>query len=210
LNGRIVENGRASKKEKDMNTEEMDNKPETQPEEVQPDTTQAEASASTEPQVEDSTAKVEEVSVEEKLQQEVADWKDKYTRLFAEFDNFRKRTIKERADLISSSTADVLKDMLPVIDDFDRAVKANENVDDITVVKEGFVLIHNKFYKKLESKGLKPIDAQGKPFDTDFHEAITSFPAPSEDMKGKVVDEVEKGYLLNDKVLRFSKVVIGQ
>jgi molecular chaperone GrpE len=210
LNGRIVENGRASKKEKDMNTEEMDNKPETQPEEVQPDTAQAEASASTEPQVEDSTAKVEEVSVEEKLQREVADWKDKYTRLFAEFDNFRKRTIKERADLISSSTADVLKDMLPVIDDFDRAVKANENVDDITVVKEGFVLIHNKFYKKLESKGLKPIDAQGKPFDTDFHEAITSFPAPSEDMKGKVVDEVEKGYLLNDKVLRFSKVVIGQ
>jgi len=193
-----------------MNTEEMDNKPETQPEEVQPDTAQAEASASTEPQVEDSTAKVEEVSVEEKLQREVADWKDKYTRLFAEFDNFRKRTIKERADLISSSTADVLKDMLPVIDDFDRAVKANENVDDITVVKEGFVLIHNKFYKKLESKGLKPIDAQGKPFDTDFHEAITSFPAPSEDMKGKVVDEVEKGYLLNDKVLRFSKVVIGQ
>ena len=193
-----------------MNTEEMDNKPETQPEEVQPDTAQAEVSASTEPQVEDSTAKVEEVSVEEKLQREVADWKDKYTRLFAEFDNFRKRTIKERADLISSSTADVLKDMLPVIDDFDRAVKANENVDDITVVKEGFVLIHNKFYKKLESKGLKPIDAQGKPFDTDFHEAITSFPAPSEDMKGKVVDEVEKGYLLNDKVLRFSKVVIGQ
>ena len=191
-----------------MNTEEMGNKPDTQPEEVQPETAQAEATISPETQSEQASA--EEFSVEEKLQREVADWKDKYTRLFAEFDNFRKRTIKERADLISSSTADVLKDMLPVIDDFDRAVKANESVDDIAVVKEGFVLIHSKFYKKLESKGLKPIDAQGKPFDTDFHEAITSFPAPSEDMKGKVVDEVEKGYLLNDKVLRFSKVVIGQ
>jgi molecular chaperone GrpE len=210
LNGRIVENGRASKKEKDMNTEEMDNKPDTQPEEVQPETAQAEAPTSSETQSEQASASAEEFSVEEKLQREVAEWKDKYTRLFAEFDNFRKRTIKERADLISSSTADVLKDMLPVIDDFDRAVKANESVDDIAVVKEGFVLIHSKFYKKLESKGLKPIDAQGKPFDTDFHEAITSFPAPSEDMKGKVVDEVEKGYLLNDKVLRFSKVVIGQ
>jgi molecular chaperone GrpE len=210
LNGRIVENGRASKKEKDMNTEEMDNKPDTQPEEVQPETAQAEAPTSPETQSEQASASAEEFSVEEKLQSEVAEWKDKYTRLFAEFDNFRKRTIKERADLISSSTADVLKDMLPVIDDFDRAVKANESVDDIAVVKEGFVLIHSKFYKKLESKGLKPIDAQGKPFDTDFHEAITSFPAPSEDMKGKVVDEVEKGYLLNDKVLRFSKVVIGQ
>lgn len=193
-----------------MNTEEMDNKPETQPEEVQPETAQAETPSSSETQPEEAPVAAEEVSVEEKLQKEVAEWKDKYTRLFAEFDNFRKRTIKERADLISSSTADVLKDMLPVIDDFDRAVKANENVDDIAVVKEGFVLIHSKFYKKLESKGLKPIDATGKPFDTDFHEAITSFPAPSEDMKGKVVDEVEKGYLLNDKVLRFSKVVIGQ
>ena len=188
----------------------MDNKPETQPEEVQPETAQAETPSSSETQPEEAPVAAEEVSVEEKLQKEVAEWKDKYTRLFAEFDNFRKRTIKERADLISSSTADVLKDMLPVIDDFDRAVKANENVDDIAVVKEGFVLIHSKFYKKLESKGLKPIDATGKPFDTDFHEAITSFPAPSEDMKGKVVDEVEKGYLLNDKVLRFSKVVIGQ
>ena len=135
-----------------MNTEEMDNKPDTQPEEVQPETAQAEAPTSPETQSEQASASAEEFSVEEKLQREVADWKDKYTRLFAEFDNFRKRTIKERADLISSSTADVLKDMLPVIDDFDRAVKANESVDDIAVVKEGFVLIHSKFYKKLNQK----------------------------------------------------------
>jgi molecular chaperone GrpE len=131
-------------------------------------------------------------------------------RLFAEFDNFRKRNAKERIELISTAAGDILKEMLPVIDDFDRAIKANETLEDVTVIKEGFTLIHNKMYKKLESKGLKPIDATGKPFDTDFHEAITSIPAPSEDLKGKVVDEVEKGYLLHEKVLRFSKVVIGQ
>ncbi len=145
-----------------------------------------------------------------KSKRELAEWKDKYMRLFAEFDNFRKRNAKERIELISTAAGDILKEMLPVIDDFDRAIKANETLEDVTVIKEGFTLIHNKMYKKLESKGLKPIDATGKPFDTDFHEAITSIPAPSEDLKGKVVDEVEKGYLLHEKVLRFSKVVIGQ
>lgn len=145
-----------------------------------------------------------------KAKRELAEWKDKYMRLFAEFDNFRKRNAKERIELISTAAGDILKEMLPVIDDFDRAIKANETLEDVAVIKEGFTLIHNKMYKKLESKGLKPIDATGKPFDTDFHEAITSIPAPSEDLKGKVVDEVEKGYLLHEKVLRFSKVVIGQ
>lgn len=145
-----------------------------------------------------------------KAKRELAEWKDKYMRLFAEFDNFRKRNAKERIELISTAAGDILKEMLPVIDDFDRAIKANETLEDVAIIKEGFTLIHNKMYKKLESKGLKPIDATGKPFDTDFHEAITSIPAPSEDLKGKVVDEVEKGYLLHEKVLRFSKVVIGQ
>lgn len=145
-----------------------------------------------------------------KAKRELAEWKDKYMRLFAEFDNFRKRNAKERIELISSAAGDIIKEMLPVIDDFDRAIKANETLEDVAVIKEGFTLIHNKMYKKLESKGLKPIDATGKPFDTDYHEAITSIPAPSEDLKGKVVDEVEKGYLLHEKVLRFSKVVIGQ
>jgi len=145
-----------------------------------------------------------------KAKRELAEWKDKYMRLFAEFDNFRKRSAKERIELISTAAGDILKEMLPVIDDFDRAIKANETLEDVAVIKEGFTLIHNKMYKKLESKGLKPIDATGKPFDTDFHEAITSIPAPNEDLKGKVVDEVEKGYLLHEKVLRFSKVVIGQ
>ncbi|MBX7050905.1 MAG: nucleotide exchange factor GrpE [Flavobacteriales bacterium] len=152
------------------------------------------------------------VAVDEtdKLKQEAGEWKDKYMRLYAEFDNFRKRSMKERSDLLSTASSDVIKEMLPILDDFDRAVKANESVEDIGIIREGFVLIHQKLYKRLESKGLKPLDANGKTFDTDFHEAITQIPAPSPDMVGKVVDEVEKGYMLNDKVIRFSKVVIGQ
>lgn len=146
----------------------------------------------------------------EKWQIEAADWKDKYLRLYAEFDNFRKRSMKERVDLLSTASADVIREMLPVIDDFDRAVRANETAVDLDAVKEGFVLIHSKLYKKLESKGLRPVEATGKLFDTDFHEAITQIPAPSPDMVGKVVDELEKGYLLHEKVIRFSKVVIGQ
>jgi molecular chaperone GrpE len=146
----------------------------------------------------------------ERWQLEAGDWKDKYLRLYADFDNFRKRSIKERVELLSTASADVIKEMLPVIDDFDRAIKANETAEDLNAVKEGFVLIHQKIYKKLESKGLKPIEAKGNVFDTDFHEAITQIPSPSPDMVGKVVDELEKGYLLQDKVIRFSKVVIGQ
>lgn len=145
----------------------------------------------------------------EKSQREAREWKDKYLRLFAEFDNFRKRTIRERVELLGSASGEVIKEILPILDDFDRAVKANENAEEINTVKEGFVLIHQKLYRKLEAKGLKTIDATGKVFDTDFHEAITQIPAPAEEMKGKVVEEIEKGYLLNEKVIRFSKVVIG-
>jgi len=143
-----------------------------------------------------------------RAQLDAADWKDKYLRLYAEFDNFRKRSMKEKSELYSTASGEFMKELLPIVDDFDRAVQANASVSDLDVVREGFVLIHNKLYKKLESKGLKPIEAKGKPFDTDFHEAITQIPAPG--MAGKVVDEVEKGYTLNEKVLRYSKVVIGQ
>lgn len=190
-------------------SEETDNKemPVDATPETQDQTVANEQSTETNEQTAEATV---ELSEEEKLRKEVAEWKDKYTRLFAEFDNFRKRSMKERSELISGAAGDVIKELLPIIDDFDRAVKANESTDDVAVIKEGFVLIHNKMYRKLESQGLKPLDATGKPFDTDFHEAITSIPAPTEDLKGKVVDEVEKGYLLNEKVLRYSKVVIGQ
>lgn len=151
-----------------------------------------------------------EKSEEEKWKESAADWRDKYLRLYAEFDNFRKRSQKERVELLQTASSDTIKELLVILDDFDRAVKANDSLSDIAVVKEGFVLIHQKLYRKLEAKGLKPIESAGQPFNTDFHEAITQIPAPSEELKGKVVDEVEKGYTLNDKVIRFSKVVIGQ
>ncbi|MEO0405351.1 MAG: nucleotide exchange factor GrpE, partial [Bacteroidota bacterium] len=146
----------------------------------------------------------------EKAQSDINDWKDKYTRLYAEFDNFRKRTSKERIDLIKNAGKDVLVDLLPLIDDFDRAVKAGEESEDSKGIDEGFMLIQQKFYKALESKGVKPMNSIGEPFDVEFHEAITNIPAPSEDMKGKVVDVIEKGYFLNDQVLRYAKVVVGQ
>lgn len=151
----------------------------------------------------------EVISEEEKWQKEAAEWKDKYFRLYADFDNFRKRSVKERSDLISTASGDVIKDMLGILDDFERAIKANESMEDITAVKEGFGLIHQKLYKKLEGKGLKPIESNGVVFDVDFHEAITNIPAPTEDLKGKVVDTVETGYTLNEKVIRFAKVVVG-
>ena len=146
----------------------------------------------------------------EQWQLEAADWKDKYLRLYADFDNYRKRSSREKIELLSNAGSDVIRELLPVIDDFDRAVKANEQVNDPAALREGFSLIHAKMYKQLESKGLKPIDAIGKPFDTDFHEAITSVPASDPSMIGKVVDEVEKGYMMNDRVIRFSKVVTAQ
>lgn len=149
-------------------------------------------------------------SEEEKWKESAADWRDKYMRLYAEFDNFRKRSQKERVELLQTASSDVIKELLTVLDDFDRAVKANETLEDIAIVKEGFVLIHQKLYRQMEAKGLKPINATGEVFNTDFHEAITQIPAPTADLKGKVVDEVERGYVLNDKVIRFSKVVIGQ
>ena len=128
----------------------------------------------------------------------------------AEFDNFRKRSHKEKADLIANAGAGVIKDLLPVVDDFDRAIAANADNQDIDAVKEGFVLIQQKMLNLLQQKGLTPMDSLGKPFDVDEHEALTQIPAPTEDQKGKVVDVIEKGYLLNDRILRYAKVVVGQ
>lgn len=135
---------------------------------------------------------------------------DKFLRLYAEFDNYRRRTNKERIDLIGSASAGVIKDMIPVLDDFDRALANNVTSEDITAVKEGFSLVASKFRGILEGKGLKALKSKGEPFDSEFHEAIANIPAPNKKLIGKVVDDVEKGYLLNDKVVRFAKVVVGQ
>ena len=160
---------------------------------------------------------VENSSEEQVEEQKELTWEDKYNeindkfvRLYAEFDNYRRRTNKERIELISTASTGVVKDMIPVLDDFDRALANNEKSDDIKAVKEGFVLVSTKFRSILEGKGLKAMESKGKPFDSELHEAIANIPAPEKKLKGKVVDDVEKGYLLNDKVIRFAKVVVGQ
>lgn len=135
---------------------------------------------------------------------------DKYLRLYSEFDNYRKRTAKEKLDIIKSASEDVIKNMLPVMDDFQRAMTHNANVVDADSLKQGFELIYNKLLKTLEMKGLVAIEAQGEVFNADIHEAITNIPAPSEEMKGKIIDVVEKGYYLGEKIIRFPKVVVGQ
>jgi molecular chaperone GrpE len=135
---------------------------------------------------------------------------DKYLRLYSEFDNYRKRTIKEKSDIIKTASEDVFKAILPVIDDFDRAIKANENISDAGALKEGFQLIFNKLKNTTQQKGLTSFETIGQAFDPDVMEAITNVPAADNSQKGKVVDEVEKGYKLGDKVIRFAKVIIAQ
>jgi molecular chaperone GrpE len=146
---------------------------------------------------------------EKSPEETVKELNDKYLRLYSEFDNYRKRTIRERAELIKTAGEDIFKNFLPLLDDIERALKSNEKAVDIKAVNEGLTLIHHKFSQSLKQKGLEPINAVGQEFNVDLHEAITNIPAPNEQMKGKVVDEVEKGYTLNGKVIRFSKVVVG-
>jgi len=158
---------------------------------------------------ENETEKAPELSAEDKLQAEVQQLNDKYLRLYAEFDNYKRRTQKERVELLQTAGKDVIVSLLPVLDDFDRALKAMETAADVAPVKEGILLVSTKLKNTLAQKGLKDVESINQPFDTDFHEAITNIPAPSDDLKGKVIDEVEKGYTLNDNVIRFAKVVVG-
>jgi molecular chaperone GrpE len=143
------------------------------------------------------------------LKEELATANDRYLRLYAEFDNFRRRTVKEREEARKMEGKDLMAALLPVLDDFDRALKSMENATDIGPVKEGVNLVQQKLKNILGQKGLKPMESIGHPFDAEVHEAITNVPAPTDDMKGKVIDEMEKGYLLNDKVIRFAKVIVG-
>ena len=140
---------------------------------------------------------------------ELAEMKDKYLRLYSDFDNFRRRTAKEKTELFKTAGEEIVVALLPVLDDFERALKAQGETPAGDPLREGIELVHKKLYRTLESKGLKPMEAQGQPFNMELHESITQIPAPSDDLKGKVVDVVEKGYYLHDKVIRFAKVVIG-
>ena len=146
----------------------------------------------------------------ERLKKELEQAKKEYLFLMAEFDNFRKRTLKEKQDLVKYGCQEAMRNLLPVVDDFERAIDSISKADDLDSAKEGINLIDNKFIKYLESNNVKAIDSTGKDFDTDYHEAITTFPASDEKMKGKVIDTTLKGYMINDKVLRHAKVVVGK
>lgn len=145
-----------------------------------------------------------------KLAEEAAKWQDKYVRLSAEFDNFRKRTLKEKMELIETASEDVLKSILIIMDDMDRAIEANKKAEDIAVIRTGSELIHKKLYDLLNNKGVREINAIDCELNTDLHEAIAKFPVEDEAKKGKIIDVVEKGYKLKDKVIRYAKVVVGE
>ncbi len=143
------------------------------------------------------------------MQKKYDEINDKYLRLYSEFDNYRKRAIKERIELSKTASEQVITDFLTILDDFERAIGSFENVTAVEPLKEGTILIYNKFKNSLNQKGLELIEAQGQPFNTDFHEAIANVPASSDDQKNKVMDVTQKGYTLNGKVIRFAKVVVG-
>lgn len=167
--------------------------------------------------VQEETPAAEEPTAEEKLSQQLEDaqktieeQQDKYLRLAAEFDNYRRRTMKEKAELIKNGGEKAITAILPVLDDLERAIKAPDTSDEVKAMREGIELIHSKFLKILTQEGLQKIETEGKDFDTDYHEAIAQIPAPAEDQKGKILDCVQTGYTLNDKVIRHAKVVVAQ
>ena len=153
---------------------------------------------------------VAEESELERAKEELKEAKDKYLRLAAEFDNFKRRNAKERVELIQTAGRDVISGLLEVLDDFDRAQKQSGTNEDVQQVKEGVSLIFNKLRTQLQARGLRPMESIGKDFDPDLHDAITEIPAPSAEFKGKVLDEVVQGYYLNDKIIRHAKVVVGK
>ena len=188
-------------KKEPINEEELKAKatPETEPQEREEEPTS--------PQAEEETQPAEE---EAKLQAELDAMKDKYLRLSAEFDNYRKRTMKEKAELILNGGEKALTSILPVVDDLERALKNMKSATDVDAVREGVELIYNKFISVLGHNGVKIIETQDQPLNTDFHEAIAVIPAPKEEKKGKILDCVQTGYTLNDKVIRHAKVVVGE
>lgn len=146
----------------------------------------------------------------EDLSDQLTDQKEKYLRLFADFDNYKKRTAKERLDLLNTAGKDIILSVIPVIDDFERALAGAEKSSDVDSVKEGMILIKNKMFNVLQQRGIKAMESIGEPFDAERHEAITEIPAPNKEMIGKIIDEVEKGYMMNNKIIRYAKVVVGK
>ena len=190
------------KKKKRYMSEQENNKSEETVNEIIEETPETVASEETQCETPEDRIKELELQLEKE--------KREYLFLMAEFDNFRKRTIQEKTEIIKNGAENAMRNILPVIDDFDRAIQATATSNDVEALREGVELIYNKFIKYLESNGVKEMTTTGEDFNADIHEAVTTFPAPSEDMKGKIIDTVQKGYSINDKVLRHAKVVVGQ
>ena len=198
-------------KEKNQPLEEEVLKNEEMAEETaQTEETQQEEAAQEETPAAEQTVEEQLVNMLEEAQQMVREEKDKYLRLSAEFDNYRKRTLKEKAELIKNGAEKTLTAILPILDDFERALKNLEASEETKAMKEGVELIFNKFQKVLGQEGLQKIETEGQAFDTDFHEAIALIPAPAEELKGKILDCVQTGYMLNEKVIRHAKVAVAQ
>lgn len=159
---------------------------------------------------EEQSNEVEELDEVAKLKAELEESNNKFLRLYAEFDNYKRRTSKERIDYMQSAGKEVILSLLPILDDFERGLEAMNSASDVLSVKEGVDLIYQKLLSTLNQKGLKPMEVVGEVFDADFHEAIANIPVQDENQKGKIIEELQKGYLLNDKILRFAKVVTGQ
>ena len=177
-------------------------------EETKTKSTNGETALNSEETTENEAAKIAEDL--EQVNQKCEELNDKNLRLMAEFDNFRKRTLKEKSELIKNAGENIFVNILPLVDDFERAMKAMETTEDIEAVKEGINLIYSKFMNFLNTNGVKVIPTDNEPFDVDKHEAVTLYPAPTEDQKGKIIDCLTKGYTLNEKVIRFAKVVVGE
>ena len=201
----------SKKKEEKIDNEELNTQ--SASEETTDTAAEAQEADAADEEVENDAQTPAEESLDDKINKLTEDLEKankEYLFLMAEFDNFRKRTVREKADIIRNAGEKVLGQLLPIIDDFERAIKANEQADDIDAIKQGVTLIYNKLIKYLEQNQVKAIESTGCDFDTELHEAVTTFPAPSDDLKGKVIDTVMTGYTINDKVLRHAKVVVGQ
>jgi molecular chaperone GrpE len=191
-------------------TSEKDIPEDTSQEELRHDKHQTDPAETDEKKEKPSKSKHRKEDKTEKLEAEIIELNDKYLRLYSEFDNYRKRTIKEKIEFSKTASTDVILSILPVLDDFERAINAFEiSAESTDAVKHGIILIFSKFINILSQQGLQQMKTVGEEFSTDFHEAITNIPAPSPEQKGRVLDEIEKGYILNGKVIRFAKVVVG-
>ena len=201
----------SKKNTEEIKEETLENSNETTDEEVKaPSGNEDELVEAGENQEEDVEIEQDEENPLRIFEEKIREQENRYLRLAAEYDNYRKRTLREKADLTKMAGADIIAGLLPVVDDLDRAVDAMDNVSDIDAMKKGIELIHGKFKDFLSRKGVKEIEARGSELDTDLHEAVTKIPAPAKKDKGKIVDVIEKGYLMNDTVIRYAKVVVGE